>query len=74
MKAIRIETERTGYAPSQVCSPITIAELIEHLQNLMDWESISPDAPVYLSNDNGYTFGTIRGRNIRTFDTNNEED
>ena len=52
MKLI-IEVHRTGYATSQIDETMTVGDLIETL------EQFEPDALVYTSHDNGYTFGGI---------------
>ena len=49
-----INANRSGYAPDQIHSTMTVAELIAALQEFPE------DAPVYLKHDNGYTFGGIR--------------
>ena len=52
MKVI-IEVHRTGYATYQIDDTMTVSHLIEVL------EQFEPDALVYTSHDNGYTFGGI---------------
>lgn len=54
-----IETHREGYAPEQCGSTLTVGELIEILSNYDE------DLEVYLSNDNGYTFGGVYESDIR---------
>lgn len=49
-----IEAAREGYSPEQVRNTMTVKELIEILS---DYDE---DAKVYLSHDNGYTYGGIR--------------
>ena len=58
MKAIFIEGRRDGYAPSQCYETLTVKELIEVL------EQYDEDMPVYLRNDNGYTYGSISYESI----------
>lgn len=53
MKAIVIKAIREGYAPCQIRSTMTAAELINIL------EQYDADSPVYLSHNNGYTYGGI---------------
>lgn len=53
MNVLFINGNRNGYAPSQCGRTLTVGELIELLQ---DYDE---DAPVYLNNDNGYTYGSI---------------
>lgn len=48
-----IEGRRNGYSPDQCESTMTVGELIAYL------EQFEEDTPVYLNNDNGYTYGSI---------------
>ena len=64
MKLI-IEVHRTGYATCQINETMTVGALIEKL------EQFEPDALVYTSHDNGYTFGGI---NEWDFDEMEEDD
>jgi len=58
MKALFIEGKRNGYATEQCGKTLTVGELIELLQEFDE------DRPVYLRNDNGYTYGSITERDI----------
>ena len=53
MKKLYIEGRREGYAPEQCRDTMTVEELIAYL------EQFDGDTKVYLSNDNGYTYGSI---------------
>ena len=53
MNGLFIEGRRNGYSPEQCGDTLTVKDLIEELQNYDE------DLPVYLSNDNGYTYGNI---------------
>lgn len=53
-----INTERQGYSTEQITRTITVGELISFLE---DYE---PDTEVYLSFDNGYTYGGIQQHNL----------
>ena len=53
-QALILEARREGYALSQIWATMTAGELIELLQQYDE------DCPVYLSHDNGYTYGGIR--------------
>lgn len=53
MKALFIEGRRNGYNPSQCGRTMTVGDLIAYL------EQFDEDAPIYLKNDNGYTYGSI---------------
>lgn len=56
-RALFIKGNRNGYGPEQCGRTFTISELIEALQEMA--EEVGEDAPVYLRNDNGYTYGNI---------------
>ncbi len=59
MKSVLYITgNRNGYSPDQCGRTLTVAELIEYL------EQFDGDLPVYLNNDNGYTFGSIQEEDI----------
>lgn len=49
-----IDATREGYSTEQVRNTMTVKELIDILSEYDD------DAKVYLSHDNGYTYGGIR--------------
>ena len=53
MKYLKICGIRDGYSPSQCDYTMTVGELISHLENF------DSDLPVYLNNDNGYTYGYV---------------
>lgn len=53
MKELYIEGNRNGYSIEQCGRTLTVGELIEIL------EQFDYDRPVYLRNDNGYTYGSI---------------
>ena len=52
-EVLKIEARREGYSFDQVRRTMTVGELIEVLQNYDE------DTPIYLSHDNGYTYGGI---------------
>lgn len=54
MKALFIEGNRNGYHPTQCGRTLTVGELIEILQEYDE------DREIYLRNDNGYTYGSIK--------------
>ena len=58
MEAIYIEGKRNGYNLEQCGKTLTVGELIEIL------EQFDEDMPVYLRNDNGYTYGSITERDV----------
>lgn len=53
MKALYIEGRRNGYSPKQCGRTMTVGELIGFLQDFDE------DTPIYIKNDNGYTYGNI---------------
>lgn len=58
MKALYIDGKRNGYGIDQCSRTLTVGELIEILEQFDD------DRPVFLRNDNGYTYGSITERDI----------
>ena len=54
MNKVIINARRNGYDIGQCGHTMTVGELIDFLQNFDE------DRFVYLSHDNGYTFGSIR--------------
>ncbi len=48
-----IDTGRDSYTPAQCDATLTVKELMDIL------EGFDPDQPVYLRNDNGYTYGFL---------------
>lgn len=60
MNALFIEGNRNGYAPDQCGRTLTVGELISIL------EGYDEEMAVYIRNDNGYTYGSIRGSDINT--------
>lgn len=67
MNALKIETFREGYGIDQVRETFTVGELIEFL------EGYDEDMPVYLSFDNGYTYGGITPRMFEEMTEDEEE-
>ena len=68
-EAVIIEAERAAYSISQIDNTMTVKDLIHILRGYPQ------DAPVYLSHDNGYTYGPVLGMNIDSqyFDEDEEE-
>lgn len=65
-KGLFIEGTRSGYAPEQCDETFTIDNLIEKLEGLK--EEYGGDLPIYLYNDNGYTYGHINDNTINISD------
>ncbi len=57
-KMLFIKGTSSGYEPKQCGETFTVNQLIEKLEELRDYEDAG-DLPVYLCNDNGYTYGEI---------------
>ena len=62
MNALYIEGRRSGYAPDDCGKTLTVGELIEILSDFDE------DLPVYLRNDNGYTYGIIPSEDLEEGD------
>lgn len=67
---IIIDTVREGYGIDQIRSTMTVGELISFLSDYNE------DVPVYLSFDNGYTYGGINERSIEAeyYDEDEEDE
>lgn len=48
-----LEVSREGYAVDQIRNTVTVGELISVLEQYDD------DTPIYVSHDNGYTYGGV---------------
>lgn len=66
-QVVVISAEREGYSFEQIRSTMTAGELIEYL------EQFDEDAQVYLSHDNGYTYGGITWDRITEEYTEDED-
>ncbi len=66
MEELFINGKKNGYGTDQCGKTLTVGELIEILQEYDE------DSPVYLRNDNGYTYGNITRSDIYTNDELNE--
>ena len=55
MRALFIDGKRSGYSPEQCGATMTVNELIERLEQIKEWNDCG-DLPIYLYNDNGYTY------------------
>ncbi len=62
---ITINATREGYEPSQVGNTMTVSELIDCLQEMAD--AYGDDAPVVVSNDHGYTYGSLGWESVDTY-------
>lgn len=60
LNALFIEGKRNMYGIDKYSTTLTVGELIEILSGYDD------DTPVYLRNDNGYTYGSLTERDINT--------
>lgn len=58
MNVLYIEGRRDGYGPDQCGETMKVSELIAFLQQF------DGNYPVYLKNDNGYTYGRINDRSF----------
>ena len=68
MTVVTLNTNRSGYAPSQISRTMTVKELIWKL------EGYPEDMPVMFSNDNGYTYGEITEYDIDIYEEDEDED
>ena len=63
-----INGNRNGYSPEQCGRTLTVKELIAEL------EIYDGDTPVYLKNDNGYTYGSISENDLNEDDLEEDDD
>jgi len=63
-----INANRTGYSTSQIKNTMTVGELIEFLQGFDE------DSRIYLSHDNGYTYGGITCSDIDEVETDEDNE
>lgn len=68
MNRLEITGKRNGYSVDQCGKTLTVKELIEIL------EAYDDDTPIYINNDNGYTFGSIMESDIDFIEEENDED
>lgn len=54
MTNVYIDSRQDGYSPSQCHGTMTVGELIDILSQYDE------DQPVYIRNDNGYTYGSVQ--------------
>ena len=66
--AIYINGNRNGYIPAQTGRTLTAGELIAILKEFDE------DRPIYLRNDNGYTYGSITEIDISASEDIDDED
>lgn len=67
-RVIKIEAKREGYSINQVSNTMTVGELIAYL------EQFDENDKVYLSHDNGYTYGGIHYNDIDEDWINDDEE
>ncbi len=71
MAYLIIEVDRSGYTPEQAedwKSTLTVGELRQVLEDYDD------DTKIYLSNDNGYTYGSISYEDFSEQENEEEEE
>jgi hypothetical protein len=68
MSKLYIEGKRNEYGTDQCGRTLTVGELIALLSDFDE------DMPVYLRNDNGYTYGSITEIDFNTSEDLGEED
>ena len=65
---LTIETHRSGYSVGQCGRTLSVAELIDYLSQ---WDE---NTPVYFSNDNGYTYGSISFDDINSGEVDEDDE
>ena len=59
MKVLFIDGKRTGYGIEQCGETMTVRQLVGTLKFAVERGDLDADSPIYLANDDGYTFGEI---------------
>ena len=67
-KMLIINAKRNGYSPDQCGNTLTVGELIQEL------ECFDSDEKIYLSHDNGYTYGSITTNDFDEQEIENEDE
>lgn len=67
MSALLLEANRAGYGIDQIRNTMTVRDLISFL------EGFDGDTKIYISNDNGYTYGGITHNDFREEDCDEED-
>jgi len=65
---VTLGIQRNGYSPDQCGSTMTVGELIQYLSQYDE------STKIYYSNDNGYTYGSIKDYLIEEHDEEESED
>ena len=65
---LALNTNRSGYAPSQIGRTMTVKQMIQKLEDYPE------DMPVMFSNDNGYTYGEITDFDFDTIEDDEDEE
>lgn len=68
MEKLFINGKRNGYSTEQCGKTLTAGELIALLQDLDE------NTPIYIKNDNGYTYGSITRNDIEEGDDEEENE
>lgn len=63
-----LDARREGYGIDHIHSTMTVGELISFLQDFDE------DMPIYLSHDNGYTYGSIREGSFHESENEDEDE
>lgn len=59
MEKLFIDGKRTGYTTEQCGQTLTVGQLSAIFQRAIEWGELSADMPIYISNDDGYTYGEV---------------
>ena len=68
MEKILLQTNRTGYTPSQCGRTLTVGELIRIL------EDYDEETPIYFSNDDGYTYGNLDYDTVQEYESDEDDE
>ena len=71
-KMLLFTGNRDGYSPEQCHHTMTIREMIEYLEDIADCHG--DDIELFLSNDNGYTYGSISFDDINSGEVEEDDE
>lgn len=71
-----IDGKRSGYSPEQCGETMTVGDLRKALNEATEHGTLTDEMPIYLCNDNGYTYGEISSWSSfrKGFDIESSED
>lgn len=69
MTRVIISVAREAYGIRDIKKTMTVGELIDFLQ-----ENFEEDSPIYISHDNGYTYGSVSSNSFNEIEEDEEDE